>query len=164
MKRQHLLVEAMAKTASHVRLIVAGPPEAPSDALRLQQLVEQHGLEDRVKLDLRFLTRQELARYVNEANACAYMPYDEDSLGYVAMEAATASKPIVSASDSGGVLGLVRHLETGWVAEPNPESLATALNQACQNTATVQAMGCAAYTLWNDMEISWPGTIERLLK
>lgn len=163
MKRQHLLVEAMAQTAPHVRLIVAGPPEMPDDALRLQRLVEQHGLQDRVTLDLRFLSRAELARYVNEANACAYMPFDEDSLGYVAMEAATASKPIISSSDSGGVLGLVRDMETGWVADPNPESLAIALNQACRDTASVQTMGRAACKLWNDMEISWPSTIERLL-
>lgn len=163
MKRQHLLVEAMAKTDSHVRLIVAGPPESPEDALRLQKLVEQHGLQDRVKLDLRFLTRTELARYVNEANACAYLPFDEDSLGYVAMEAATASKPIISSIDSGGVLGLVKHMETGWVAEPNPASLAIALNQACRDTASIKAMGQAACQLWNDLEISWPATIERLL-
>jgi glycosyltransferase involved in cell wall biosynthesis len=163
MKRQHLLVEAMAHTASHVRLIVAGPPEKPEDALRLQRLVEQHGLQDRVKLDLRFLSREELARYANEANACAYLPFDEDSLGYVAMEAATASKPIISSSDSGGVLGLVKHRETGWVAEPNPDSLANALNQACRDTTEVRAMGRAACKLWNDMEISWPATIEKLL-
>ena len=163
MKRQHLLVEAMVQTAPHVRLVVAGPPETPDDTLRLQRLVEQHGLQDRVKLDIRFLTGVELARDVNEANACAYLPFDEDSLGYVAMEAATARKPIISSSDSGGVLGLVRHMETGLVADPNPESLAIALNQACRDSDSVKAMGHAAYNLWNDMEILWPATIERLL-
>ena len=163
MKRQHLLVEAMTHTAPHVRLIVAGPPETPEDALRLQRLVEQHGLQDRVKLDLRFLARAELARYVNEANACAYLPFDEDSLGYVAMEAATASKPVISSFDSGGVLGLVRHMETGWVADPTPESLATALNQACLDNDSILKMGRAARKLWTDMEVSWPATIERLL-
>ena len=163
MKRQHLLVEAMAQTAPHVRLVVAGPPETPEDGLRLHRLVAQHGLQDRVKLDLRFLARTELARYVNEANACAYLPFDEDSLGYVAMESATASKPIISSVDSGGVLGLVHHLETGWVSSPNPESLAAALNQACLNNDATKKMGRAACKLWTDMEVSWPATIERLL-
>jgi glycosyltransferase involved in cell wall biosynthesis len=163
MKRQHLLVEAMTQTAPHVRLVVAGPPETPGDAMRLQQLVDLHGLQHRVKLDLRFLTRAELARYVNEACACAYLPFDEDSLGYVAMEAAIAGKPVISSRDSGGVLGLVRHMETGWVTEPNSESLANALNEACRDTVLVQALGRAMYKLWNDMEISWPSTIGRLL-
>jgi len=163
MKRQHLLVEALAQAKPHVRLVVAGPPDSPDDAMRLQSLVEQHGLQGRVKLDLRFLTRRELGQYVNEANACAYIPFDEDSLGYVAMEAATARKPIISSSDSGGVLGLVRHKETGWISDPNPTSLAEVLNLACCDTAAVQSMGHAANKLWSDMNISWPATIERLL-
>lgn len=163
MKRQHLLVEAMAQAPTHVRLIVAGPPDGPKDALRLRQLVERHGLQDRVHLDLRFLAREELARYVNEACAVAYLPFDEDSLGYVTMEAATAGKPIISAFDSGGVLSLVRHLDTGWVADPTPESLAAVLDQACHNTPSIQAMGRAAKRLWEDMQISWPATIARLL-
>lgn len=163
MKRQHLLVEAMAFTAPHVRLIVAGPPDTPEDAARLQRLVEQYGLQGRVHLDLRFLARSELARYVNEASACAYLPFDEDSLGYVAMEAATAAKPILTTSDSGGVLGLVNHLETGWITEPTPESLAAILDKACNNSASTKVMGATAQRLWLDMQISWPSTIEGLL-
>lgn len=163
MKRQFLLIEAMALAASDVRLIVAGPPETPADTIHLQRLIEEYGLQERVKLDLRFLSREELASYVNGANACAYIPFDEDSLGYVAMEAATASKPIISTNDSGGVLGLVHHLKTGWIAEPNPESLAAVLNQASQNTDSVREMGRAACKLWDDMEISWPSTIKKLL-
>jgi glycosyltransferase involved in cell wall biosynthesis len=163
MKRQHLLVEAMAHTKSRVRLIVAGPPDDPDDAVRLRRLVEQYGLQDRVKLDLRFLARRELAKYVNEANACAYIPFDEDTLGYVAMEAAAAKKPIISASDSGGVLGLVRHKETGWICEPDSFSLAEVFNEASRDNTSVHSMGRAANKLWLDMGISWPTTIERLL-
>ncbi|KMW47016.1 glycosyltransferase family 4 protein [Ralstonia insidiosa] len=163
MKRQHLLLEAMALTGSHVRLVVAGPPDTPEDADKLARLVEHYGLQGRVHIDLRFLSRMELARYVNEATACAYLPFDEDSLGYVAMEAATAGKPIITASDSGGVLGLVRDGETGWVAEPTAESLAGALERACRDVESVRAMGLAARSLWTDMRISWPNTITRLL-
>lgn len=163
MKRQHLLVEAMARTVSPLRLVIAGPPDTPDDAVRLQRLVEQHGLQDRVHLDLRFLKRTELARYVNEASACAYLPFDEDSLGYVAMEAATAGKPILTTSDSGGVLGLVRHQETGWVCEPSADSLAEVLGHILADTVKLEIMGLAARKLWLDMGISWPVTIERLL-
>ena len=45
--------------------------------------VEQYNLNDRVQLDLGFLPRERIAKYVNEALACAYLPVDEDSVGYV---------------------------------------------------------------------------------
>jgi glycosyltransferase involved in cell wall biosynthesis len=163
MKRQHLLLEALAVAPGSIRLVVAGPPDAPEDAARLRRLVETLGLGDRVTLDLRFLPRSELARYVNHASAVACLPYDEDSLSYVAMEAAAAGKALISTHDSGGVLGLARHLQTGWVADPTPASLAEALTQAFVNAAFTEQLGLAARGLWTDMEITWPKTIERLL-
>lgn len=163
MKRQHLLVEAMSKTSSSARLVVAGPPDTPDDARRLERLVEHYGLGDRVTLDLRFLPRSEYAAYLNAANAVAYLPYDEDSLGYVAMEAATAGKALISANDSGGVLGLVRPGETGWVAEPHPEPLAQVVANACADPTTAIQLGMAARELWLRMGITWPRTIARLL-
>jgi glycosyltransferase involved in cell wall biosynthesis len=164
MKRQHLLIEAMVRTQAPFRLVIAGPPDGPEDAVKLQKLVEHHRLQGRVHLDLRFMKRSELARYVNESSACAYLPYDEDSLGYVAMEAATAGKPILTTSDSGGVLGLVRDGETGWIAQPNADSLASALEMACSGKGKIEQMGLAARKLWLDMQISWPTSIERLLE
>jgi len=163
MKRQYLLVEALAKSAASVRLVIAGPPDSPDDVLRLEMLVEKYGLSDRVKLDLRFLSREEYAAYLNAASAVAYLPYDEDSLGYVAMEAAMAGKALITARDSGGILGLVRDGETGWVVEPEPESLAQAMSAACVDSASVVRRGDGARSLWLQMNISWQSTIERLL-
>ncbi len=162
MKRQHLLIEAMALTPPSVRLVIAGPPDTPADAEKLQHLVAKHGLSDRVKLDLRFLPRQEYADYLNSSNAVAYVPYDED-YGYVAAEAATAGKPLITATDSGGVLGLVRNGITGWVVEPNSDSLAQALSDACEGGAATVRRGTDARSLWDQMDISWPRTIETLL-
>jgi glycosyltransferase involved in cell wall biosynthesis len=163
MKRQHLLLEALALAPTSIRLVIAGPPDAPEDAERLRRLVETLGLSDRVKLELRFLPRSELARYVNHASAVACVPYDEDCLSYVAVEAAAAGKALISTHDSGGVLGLAKHLQTGWVADPAPDSLAEALAQAGANAGRTRQLGLAARRLWTDMEITWPKTIERLL-
>lgn len=163
MKRQHLLLEALALAPTSTRLVIAGPPDAPEDAEGLRRLVETLGLSDRVKLELRFLPRSELAGYVNHASAVACVPYDEDCLSYVAVEAAAAGKALISTHDSGGVLGLAKHLQTGWVADPQPESLAEALAQAGANAGRTRQLGLAARRLWADMEITWPKTIERLL-
>jgi glycosyltransferase involved in cell wall biosynthesis len=163
MKRQHLLLEALALAPSGIKLVIAGPPDASEDADRLLRLVEKLGLSDRVKLDLRFLPRSELASYVNHALAVACVPYDEDALSYVAMEAAAAGKALISACDSGGVLGLAKHLQTGWVAKPLPDSLADAFAQAGANPDRTRQLGLAARQLWTDLQITWPKTIDRLL-
>lgn len=162
-KRQHLLVEALAHAPSNVRLVVAGPPDSEADAQRLRELVERLNLQDRVRLDLRFLSRIEYAAYLNGSLAAASLPFDEESYSYVAMEAFTAGKPVISTTDSGGVLGLVRHGATGWVAAPTPEGLAAALISAYANPQTTRDLGKAAQALWASMEINWPATVEALL-
>lgn len=163
MKRQHLLVEAMAHAPKTTQLVVAGPPDSPEDAARLHALVEKFGLQDRVTLDLRFLPRQVYSAYVNGASAVAYLPFDEDSLGYVAMEAATAGKALITTTDSGGILGLVKHESTGWVAEPTPPALADALAMLCNNHPRTREWGAAARALWLGMGVTWPKTVEALL-
>jgi glycosyltransferase involved in cell wall biosynthesis len=163
MKRQYLLLEALAKTPPSTRLIVAGPPDTPEDGHRLVDLAQRLGLGNRVQLDLRFLPRYVYADYVNGATAVAYLPFDEDSLGYVAMEAATAGKALITTRDSGGVLGLVRHRQTGLVTDPSPSSLAEALMEVSANKSLTRKWGMAARELWESMGISWPQTISTLL-
>jgi len=164
MKRQHLLLEGLAKADARVKLLIAGPPDNPDDAARLQAAVERLGLADRVRLDLRFLPRQVYAEYVNRSAAVAYLPYDEDSLGYVAMEAATAAKALITTADSGGILGLVKHGETGWVAQPNAKGLAVVMGAVFENSARTKSYGQNARALWESMKIKWPETVETLLR
>ncbi|MDO8392070.1 MAG: glycosyltransferase family 4 protein [Actinomycetota bacterium] len=164
MKRQHLLVEAMRHAPPALRLVIAGPPDSTADEVRVRSLVEQWGLHDRVHLDLRFLPRQTYADYVNGAAAVAYLPYDEDSLGYVSMEAATAGKPLISTVDSGGILALAVHGETGWVAEADPQSLCQAMVAATAHSRVAAELGGAARERWTALGINWPNTLEALLR
>lgn len=163
MKRQHLLIAALALTPPRVKLVVAGPPDTPADGDKLVALVQSLDVADRVKLDLRFLPRSDLAAYVNGALACAYLPFDEDSLGYVAMEAATSAKPLITTSDSGGILGLAKHAQTGWVVEPSPKALAEAMIQAVAARKRTIELGFAAKELWNCLGVTWQKTIDRLV-
>lgn len=162
-KRQKLLVEAMAFASKEVQLIIGGPPDTAADALNLQKAVERLGLHDRVKLDLRFLDRHEYADYVNGAVAVASLPFDEESFSYVAMEAATADKALLSTTDSGGVLGLARHEETGWVAEPSAKALGAAMSAAYTNPSRTRDFGAAARNLWESHKINWPATVAALM-
>lgn len=161
MKRQALLVEAMAHADPRARLVVAGPPDSPADAEALRHTVERLDLGSRVTLDLRFLTRREYAEYVCGASAVAYIPLDEDSFGYVSMEGATAGKALVTTTDSGGVLALVQDGVTGWVAEPEPLHLGDVLSQAIFSPLSAR-FGAAARETWLGLGISWERTVERL--
>lgn len=163
LKRQELLVRALATAHPKVRLVVAGPPDSPETEARLQRLARQLGVEQRVTLDLRFLSRMEVAEWVNGAAACAYIPYDEDSLGYVAMEAAQASKAVITTTDSGGIRGLVRDGETGWVVAPEAEALGAAMGQALGSPRRTKKLGLNMKELWLSFNADWSQTIDRLL-
>ncbi|QDV23486.1 glycosyltransferase [Aureliella helgolandensis] len=164
MKRQHLLLEALALADSSVKLIIAGPPDHESDAQRLQEITCRLGLQGRVKLDLRMLSREEYAIYMRNSLCAASLPFDEDSMSYVAMEAATAQKSIVTTTDSGGVLALVKSHVTGWVAPPDPQSLSEVLSDAFRNRATTIEYGQNAKQQLDLLGINWMNTIETLLQ
>jgi glycosyltransferase involved in cell wall biosynthesis len=162
-KRQHLVIEALATANPNVELVVAGPPDTPADEARVVEAVQRLGLQDRVRLDLRFLDRSTYAAYVNGALAVAYAPFDEDSHGYVTMEAAEAGKPVITTTDSGGVLGLVRDGETGWVVEPEPCPIGDALSEIWLNRDVAIDRGLALRELWHGFSAGWDLAIELLL-
>jgi glycosyltransferase involved in cell wall biosynthesis len=164
MKRQHVLIEAMKYATRDVKLVVAGPPDTPADGAKLERMVEQSGLGDRIRLDLRMLPRSTYADYVRNSLAVAYMPFDEDSLGYVTMEGALAGKALITTSDSGGVTGLVIPELTGWIAEPSPASLGEVLSMACENPTRSKVFGAAAREYWNSLGIDWPATVASLMR
>ena len=163
MKRQHLLIEAMKFTDKNVKLIIGGPPDTEEDAKILRNLVKSLNLGSRITLDLNFLSRDRYAQYINHSNAVAYLPFDEDSLGYVAMESAVAGKPIITLSDSGGIQGLAIPQLTGWVTDPTPTAIAEAMIEVFNKPTLTLQMGKDMRDFWQKKDINWPATIARLL-
>lgn len=161
-KRQHLLIQAL-KFAPGVRLVIAGPPDSAVDAEQLRELAASEGVQHRVILELRFLARNELAKLVNHSLAVAYLPFDEDSLGYCTMEAFQAAKPVITTKDAGGVLDIVRDDETGRVVEPEVEALASAMAALAGNPRYAARLGLAGRAAMDHEQLNWPSTIEKLL-
>ena len=114
-------------------------------------------------LELGFLPRERIAKYVNEALACAYLPVDEDSVSYVAIESFSSAKAMLTVNDSGGLLDIVRDGDTGLVVQPDPQSLAEAIDRLANNRNRTIEMGKQGRMRWNGMNVTWPATIERLL-
>ena len=81
----------------------------------LERQVAALGLAGRVELRFGFHPRGQIAQWVNGARACVYAPFDEDSLGYVTMEAAfAAGKAVLTTSDPGGLLEMVKPGRPAW--------------------------------------------------
>ncbi|WP_312146159.1 glycosyltransferase family 4 protein [Brevundimonas sp.] len=162
-KRQSMIIDAMAHVRSSVKLIVAGPPEGEADAIALMSKVEGLGLKDRVRLDFGFLPRETIANYVNNALACVYIPFLEDSYGYVTVESYLSSKPVITTTDAGGVLEIVKHGVTGCVVSPDPESLADSFDDMFANVQAARSMGSAGREAWRSLGFNWDNSIATIL-
>ena len=162
-KRQHLLVEALHHTRSPVRLRLCGLSSGGDYPNQLHQRVSELGLTDRVIFDNHWITEDEKVDLLANCLAAAYLPLDEDSYGYPSVEASHAAKPVLTASDAGGVLELVQDGVNGYVAEPLPESIAAAMDKLYSDKKTTEAMGKNARSRIDEMNISWSHVLERLL-
>ncbi len=164
LKRQWLAVEAMRYVRTPVRLVVAGAPESPDDLECLKKTIASHGLRERVELIPRFISQEEKADWLSRALACVYAPYDEDSYGYVTLEAYTARKAVTCCEDSGGVLSLVKDGETGCVVAPEARCLAAAFDKLYSDRQLARRLGEAGHELIRRLDISWERVIEALTK
>jgi glycosyltransferase involved in cell wall biosynthesis len=157
-KRQGLLIDALAKARTDVRVILVGtgPDE---DELRRQ--ARKAGVERRVEL-LTDVSNDRLVQLYRAALGVAYVPFDED-YGYVTLEGFAARRPVITATDSGGPLEFVRDGETGLVAEPDPGSVAAALDQLSSERGLAERLGDAGREELLAVVPSWPEVVDRLL-
>ncbi len=162
-KRQELLLHALSSTTSGVRLVIAGKPESDEELRRMTEFIESRRLESRVQLIPRFITDSEKRDLMGGALAVAYLPFDEDSYGYVTAEAMLSSKPVLTTTDSGGVNELVEHGVTGLIANPDAEGLATAMDVLARNRPAAREMGLQARKRVHDLDLSWDNVMRRLL-
>lgn len=161
-KRQHLLVESMQWTRTPVRLIIAGRPEDGEYLARMQRRVERFSLAEKVTIIPEFVSDELKTDLIASALACAYIPYDEDSYGYVTMEAFESRKAVLTCCDSGGTDILVRNGETGYVVPPEPEAIAEAFDDMFLHQERTRSMGAAGRELMHRMGINWDTVVARL--
>jgi glycosyltransferase involved in cell wall biosynthesis len=125
----------LASTPVRCRIVGDGPQRE-----RLVELVKRHGLEGRVELLGRVTDDQLIALY-GDCLGVYYAPYDED-FGFVTVEAFKAAKPILTTSDSGAVLELVRDDQNGRVHPPgNAAALAASLDLLWQDRERAAELG-----------------------
>jgi glycosyltransferase involved in cell wall biosynthesis len=160
-KRQSLVLEAMAQTRHPIRLRFAGTPDSRFYAEELKRLALKLNVEHRVEW-LGHVTEEEKRRYYAHARGVIFPSLDED-YGYVTLEAMLASKPVIACEDSGGPLEFVRHEKTGLIAKPTPEGLASAMDRLWSDREQAKALGEAGCARYLALNISWSEVVKRLL-
>ncbi len=138
-KRLDLVFRALAACTERVELrVVSDGPERE----RLERLAATLGITDRVHF-LGRVSDTEVVHLYRTCRAVVYAPLDED-YGYAAVEAMMAGKPVLTASDSGGVLEFVQDGVNGAVVAPDVGALARVLDGWWRAPADALRLGKAA--------------------
>jgi glycosyltransferase involved in cell wall biosynthesis len=162
-KRQHLLIEALGQTRTPVRLRLCGVSSGSAYPDELRRQVRDAGLAERVVFEDRWITETEKADVLADCLAAAYVPLDEDSYGYPSLEASHCGKPVLTTTDSGGVLELVEDGHNGLVTAPDARALADAMDRLYRDREATRRMGEDARAQLDRLGINWPTVLEKLL-
>lgn len=158
-KRTELIVKSMPHIPAPARLKIVGIADEPNYAEYLSNEIEKHNLSSRIDFMGRVSDDALLELYAN-AHSIFYGPFDED-YGFVTLEGLMSKKPIVTCSDSGGVLAFVKDRINGLIAEPSTDSIAATFTNLFQNQELYNTLyeGTA-----NRLSIaSWDEVIKKLI-
>jgi len=162
-KRPDLFIESLALAKTEVKLRFLGKASDPVFAKTLNNLISDLKLSERVSFENRWVSEQEKIEKLSNCLALIYAPIKEDSYGYPSLEASYSFKPIITTTDSGGVLELVLHDFNGWIVEPSALEIAKVFDKAFTNPIITKQMGMNANKRLGDLNISWDHVIAKLL-
>jgi len=160
-KRQTLVLEALAHTREPVRVRFAGAGSEPGQEADLAALTRRLGLEDRVQW-LGNVAEAEKRELYARCLAVVYPPLDED-YGYITLEAMLASKAVVTCTDSGGPLEFVEPERTGLTCDASPVALAAALDRLWKDRGFARELGIQGRKRYDQLDMSWPHVVQRLV-
>jgi glycosyltransferase involved in cell wall biosynthesis len=161
-KRQELVIEALAKTTESVKVVFAGDADNPEYLERLKMRSVELGVADRIQWLGRISEQDKISYYAN-ALAVVFTPKYED-YGYITPEAMLSSKAVLTLSDAGGPLEFVVDHETGLIAEPCEDDLAAKLDELWSDRQKTEEYGINARKLIDSVDLSWSKVISRLLQ
>jgi len=161
MKRQALVIEALAHASSKVQVIFAGQADNENYLQSLQDRAVELGVSHQVHW-LGHVTEQEKMRLYADCLMVIFPSCRED-YGYITPEAMLSSKGVITLDDSGGALEFVIHDQTGSILPPDARALGAEMNRIWKNKTLARTYGENAKTRIAGMGISWDKVIESLV-
>lgn len=161
-KRQFLAVQAMKYTKSPAKLVIAGSPEHPEDLKMLHKIIREDKTHKKVTIIDYYISEEEKVQYYASCRGCIYIPYDEDSYGYVTLESYHAKKPVITCDDSGDTTVLVHDGRSGFVTSSDPKEIALAIDKMYYDSKLAQKMGECGLEIVKKLNISWDYVIRGL--
>jgi glycosyltransferase involved in cell wall biosynthesis len=152
-KRIDLLIKAYCKSGVKTPLRIAGTGPQSTE---LQKLIPHNAA---ITL-LGHISEQQLAQEYANALFVPFIPEHED-FGLISYEAMIAGKAVLSCTDSGGTIELVKNMENGLIVNPDCDEIAKAIKQLCENPSLSYQLGQQAHNTVKD--ISWPTLAKELL-
>ena len=159
-KRQDFVLRALAETREPCKVIFSGAPDSPDYGEQLKQLARELGIEQRVTWR-GFVSEAEMIELYANARGVLFTPIDED-LGYIALEAMLAGKPLVTLTDAGEPAHLVRDGIEGLVTAPEISAFAAALDRLTRDEGLARHLGAAGSKRYRDLDISWESAVAKL--
>ncbi len=160
-KRQELIVEAMAHVTEPVRIVFAGEADNPDYLESLKRRAQEIETAGSIEWLGRVDDSQHLSLYA-DALMVVFTPLDED-YGYITPEAMLSGKAVLTVNDAGGATEFVTHEETGLVEQPDPAALGRAMSRAWRDRGMAARLGENAREAINKVNFSWENILESLL-
>ncbi len=159
-KRQFLALDALKHSHGNFKIYFVGRPDNEFMKEEFDKKVAESGLQDRVKC-FDYVSQEEKFELYAKAKAVLFIPYDED-YGYITLEAMAASKPVITAKDSGGPLEFVTE-NTGVVVDPTPEAIAKAMDSFFDSDIA-EKYGIGGKKHLEEMNITWENVVKELTR
>jgi glycosyltransferase involved in cell wall biosynthesis len=151
-KRIGLLIQAMRHVQSNIELRIAGTGED------YEKFIADSAADQRIRFLGRLSDDDCIEQYSN-ALAVPFIPIMED-FGYVTLEAFRAGKPVITCLDSGTPVDLVTRANAGFVVEPTPVAVASAIDRLATNAALAREMGNRGRQ--DTLPITWAAAVNRI--
>lgn len=155
-KRPDRVADALSFIAPPVRVVLAGRGTLEPD---LRRAAKRRHVSDRLDLP-GFVPDERLVELYANALAVVYAPIDED-YGYVTLQAFLAGKPVITSSDSGGVLEWVEDGVTGLVTDGSPEQIGAAVERLAADHDLARTLGENGHKRVADL--AWQPVVDELL-